>query len=463
MSLKPELIPLIRTLKRQNTPIRKIARMLKISKNTVKKVLRGQISPAQEDKEVPNLDVIRELFEKCGGNAIRVHELLAEKHQIAIGYSTLTNLIREAHLRAPKRRVGSRRLGPGVEMEHDTSPHQILLGGKPVKAQCAAMVLAYSREVYMQYFPRFTRFEARWFISDAIAFFGGSCDRCVVDNTSVLLASGSGSRAVFAPEMVAFGDCYGMTFMAHEIGDADRKPHVERVFWYSERNFLPGREFQDWDDLNRQAVDWCLNVANAKPKRSLGMSPQAAMVMEKPHLNSLPRHLPPVYKVVSRVVDCYGFVHLDTNRYSVPERLLGQRVEVHKHPRTVAVYFKSQKVAEHDRLWGKQNGKITAKGHHQPIVRGKNKQSCTQELALKGHDDGLDLYLQELKRRSSGRGMRQFQRLLQLKRTYPPAAFLSAITLAFEYGLFDLARLENLILQRVAGDFFKIDPEEDWS
>jgi len=58
--------------------------------------------------------------------------------------------------------------------------------------------------------------------------------------------------------------------------------------------------------------------------------------------------------------------------------------------------------------------------------------------------------------------MRQFQRLLVLKRTYPIAAFLPAITLALEYGLFDLARLENLILQRVAGDFFKIDTSEDW-
>ena len=347
-------------------------------------------------------------------------------------------------------------------MEHDTSPHRFLLGDKHVKAQCASMTLAYSREVYMQYFPRFTRFEAKWFISEAIAFFGGSCDRCVVDNTSVLLASGSGSSAVFSPEVVAFGDCYGVTFMAHEIGDSDRKPHVERSFRHIEGNFLAGRQFQNWNDLNCQAIDWCINVANAKPKRSLGMSPQAAMVMEKPHLNPLPRHLPPVYKVESRVVDCYGYVHLDTNRYSVPERLLGKRVEVHKHPQTVKVYFKNQKIVEYDRLWGKKNGKITAKGHHQPLVRDTNKQSCAQELALKGHDSDLDLYIKELKRRSSGRGMRQFQRLLQLKRSYPSAAFLAAITQALHYGLFDLARLENLILERVAGDFFKIDPKEDW-
>jgi len=153
MSLKAELIPLIWILKKQKDPIRKISAMLKISKNTVKKVLREQMA-SLKDKEIPHLDAIRGLFAKCDGNAVRVHELLVEKHRIEIGYSTLTNLIREAHLRQPKKRVGQRQFGPGVEMQHDTSPHQILLGDKPVKAQCAAMILAYCREVYMQYFPQ---------------------------------------------------------------------------------------------------------------------------------------------------------------------------------------------------------------------------------------------------------------------------------------------------------------------
>ena len=460
MSVKPEVITSIRALEKQSVSTRKIAEMLGISKNTVKKVLRGQNLPPK-DKEIPNLDIIREQFAECEGNAVRVQEVLAENHQIEIAYSTLTNLIREAQLRAPKGRVGNREFGPGIEMEHDTSPHKILLGGKPVLAQCAAMVLACSRMVYIQYFPRFTRFEARWFISDAIAFFGGSCKRCVVDNTSVLLASGSGSSAIFAPELVAFGACYGMSFLAHEVGDPNRKPHVERVFWHVERNFLPGREFNDWQDLNRQAVAWCDKVGNGKPKRSLGMSPQAAMISERPHLKPLPRYQPPVYKVELRVVDCYGYVHLDTNRYSVPERLLGKRVEVHKYPRAVKVYFKNQKVAEHGRLWEKQNTKVTAPGHHRAFVKGKSKQACPQELALSGLDPTLDLYIKELKRRVKGRGMRQLQHLLRLKRTYPEAAFLPAIAMALEYGLFDLARLENLILQRVAGDFFKINPEED--
>ena len=56
------------------------------------------------------------------------------------------------------------------------------------------------------------------------------------------------------------------------------------------------------------------------------MSPEAAYVLEQPHLRALPAVLPPVYEVLDRVVDLYGFVSVDTNRYSVPERLVGKTV-----------------------------------------------------------------------------------------------------------------------------------------
>jgi hypothetical protein len=39
-----------------------------------------------------------------------------------------------------------------------------------------------------------------------------------------------------------------------------------------------------------------------------------------------------VTEIHYRVVDSYGFIHLDTNRYSVPERWVGKKVAVHKRP-----------------------------------------------------------------------------------------------------------------------------------
>jgi hypothetical protein len=63
--------------------------------------------------------------------------------------------------------------------------------------------------------------------------------------------------------------------------------------------------------------------------------------------------------------------------------------------------------------------------------------------------------------RAHGRGVRAWRRLLELKRTYPSAPFLAAVEQALQFGLFDLGRLERLILKQVIGDFFTLDATGD--
>jgi hypothetical protein len=53
------------------------------------------------------------------------------------------------------------------------------------------------------------------------------------------------------------------------------------------------------------------------------------------------------------------------------------------------------------------------------------------------------------------------RRLLDLKRTYPQEAFEKAIAQALRYGLYDLSRLEQVILSQVQGDFFNIDEDQE--
>jgi hypothetical protein len=395
---------------------------------------------------------------------VRVQEILQDQHGQSVPYSTLTRIVRGLDLREDnkKPRSGTYEFGPGQEMQHDTSPHFVLLGGKKVKAQCAGLVLAYSRRLFIQYYPAFTRFEARVFLDAAFQFMDGTCPRCIIDNTSVLVAHGSGPEAEMAPEMERFGQVFGVTFIPHVVGDADRKAKMERNFSYVERNFLAGRTFTDWQDLNEQAQKWSTEVANQKVKRSLGMSPEAAYLMEKPHLHPLPPYIPPVYQTLYRTVDVAGYVQVDTNRYSVPERLIGKEVEIHKLGERVEVFFKNQKVADHPRLLDKRETRITAKGHHPPLNRQRSHEGpCHEEKTLLGQQEWLDPYVEELKRRSSGRAIRQMRRLLDLKRTYPPEAFEKALVQALRYGLYDLTRLEQMILSQVAGDFFSIEEEEE--
>ena len=452
----------VKLLRAQGQSLREISRLLKLSRNAVRRILRekdgGRAPSAPCDAAV--LARLEEAFKRAGGNGVRVQELLASEIGFKVPYSTLTRWIREAELRDPPKRSGEYQQGPGEEMQHDTSPHRVVLSGKPVSAQCAALTLAYSRRLFFQYYPRFTRFEAKQFLLEAVRFNDGSCPLCIIDNTSVLVVAGSGPEAVIAPEMIALARSLGFGFRAHHIGHADRKGRIERPFSWIEGNFLAGRSFVDFDDLNRQALSWCREIANQKPKRVLGMSPEAAYVLETPHLRPLPRVLPPVCEVLERVVDLYGYVSVDTNRYSVPERLVGQAVSVHKHPAGIVIYRRSAEIARHPRLIGQRNARHTLPGHH-PTPTRADRGPALEEQLLRGDHPSLERYAAALKQRAYGRGVRALRRLLELKRTYPSRPFLAAIEQALRFGLFDLQRLERLILKQVAGDFFNLGGERD--
>jgi transposase len=443
--------------------IRQISVTLKISRNTVRRVLRGGDPTQCRLDQIEDLGgLLRELFAECKGNAVRIRERLMEKYSLSIPYSTLTRLVRIFELReGKKKRAGSYELAPGEEMQHDTSPHRILLGEKTVTAQCASLVLAFCRRIYVQYYPSFTRFEARVFLARAFDFMQGTCPRCTIDNTSVIVARGSGPDALIAPEMEGFGRIYRVRFIPHRVGDANRKARVERPFSYIEGNFLAGRTFRDWQDLNRQALEWCEKTANLKPKRSLGMiCPQEAWIMEKPHLQDLPPYIPPVYLSLPRVVDVSGYITVDNNRYSAPERLLGKTVQAHKYWDRLEIFFKDRLVAQHPRLIGVCDARSTNPAHHALSHHPKKDEPSAEEKELCAHSETLGLYAAQIKRRSPGRGIRPLKRLLDLKRTYPEDAFIAACEEALRYGLFDLTRLERMILARVAGDFFNIEEEE---
>lgn len=342
-------------------------------------------------------------------------------------------------------------------MQHDTSPHRLTIAGKTLTAQCAALTLAYSRRLFVRYYLRFTRLEAKHFLLQAAQFMDGACPRCVIDNTSVMVVGGAGAEAVFAPEMEAFAATLGFKFMAHRVGDPNRKARIERPFFWVQTNFLPGRSFADLDDLNAQALRWCVDVANAKPKRSLGQSPEAAYALERPALRRLPAVLPPVYEVLDRVVDLYGFVSVDTVRYSVPERLVGKTVTVYKHYERVEVHHRGVVVAGHDRVIGERDLRRTLPGHHTVPKRAPREPTLAEQLLLSGDHEVLQRYASALKlHHPHGRGVRALHRLVQIKRSYPREPFLAAVEQALRFGLFDLTRLEHLVLRHVAGDFFAL-------
>ena len=455
----------ILALKDKGASIHQIARLLGHTRRTVRRVLKQGPQPPPRAHPPPRpspgvASMLPTLYWESRGNVVRMQQLLLERHGQEVPYSTLTYWVRQAELREPPVRVGRYDFAPGEEMQHDTSPHRLELGGKPLTAQCAGLILGFSRLSFIQYYPRFTRFEAEVFLNAAFAFLGGTCVRCTIDNTSVLVAAGSGPQAVIAGPIERLGARFGVRFVPHAVGHPDRKAHIERLFHYVEHNFLPGRTFADWLDLNAQARAWCEQVANQKIKRSLGTSPRAAFEQERAALRPLPLHCPAACVIAHRVVDTEGYVHLETNRYSVPERLLGKAVEVYQYFETVTVYFQGTEVARHPRAIGQRARRITDPAHQAPRRAHRHDPPPAQQALLANAPPPLAEYVRALVAHAPGRGTARLKRLTLLQRTYPAEPFLAAIAQALAYGLYDLARLESLILKQVRGVFFQIPESE---
>src|SRR5215211_5212956 len=212
-------------------------------------------------------------------------------------------------------------------MQHDTSPHELELAGKKRKVQTASAVLCYSRMLFFQCSPTFRRFDCKVFLTDALRYMGGATARVMIDNTHVVVLRGSGGDMVPAPEMAAFGERFGFRFVAHAIGNANRSARVERPFWFIENNFLAGRAFSGWEDLNRQARQWCDRV-NATYKKHIRAVPRELFAVERLRLKPLPAWIPEVYRLHPRTVDVEGYVSVNSIRYSVPVAWIGHRVEV---------------------------------------------------------------------------------------------------------------------------------------
>lgn len=400
----------------------------------------------------PRKDEIVELLAQCKGNLVRVHEeLLAQG--VSLSYPALTAFCRRHSIgHEPPRPAGHYDFGPGQEMQHDTSPHRAKIAGAEQRIETASLVLCYSRMLFFQCYPLFNRFHCKVFLTDALTYLQGAAAVCMIDNTHLVVASGTGREMVPAPEMAAFADRFGFVFRAHEKGDANRSARVERPFRFIEGNFLAGRSFADFDDLNRQALDFCDRI-NAKTRRHLHGSARALFATERDRLRPLPAFVPEVYALHHRIVDTEGYVNLDRQRYSVPYALIGRRLELRETKDRIDAYQGPRLVASHRKVVGRAAARVTVPEHRPP--RGEVRARVTpEEEELLQAEHRVREYAVALKNHSAGRGTLALRRLVALYREYPKDAVATAVATALEYGLFDLDRLERLILRTIAKDYF---------
>lgn len=436
-----------------------IARVMKISRLTVREVLRSGSAevPMFWRAEIcePYRQQILELLPNCKGNLVRVLEEL-KAGGANLSYSALTAFCRRHGIgQAPVVAAGRYHFSPGEELQHDTSAHEVQLGGKRRKVQTASAVLCYSRMLFFQLYPGFQRFDCKVFLIEALRYFNGATQRVMIDNTHVVVLRGTGRAMIPVPEMAAFAERFGFHFVAHEVGDANRSARVERPFWFIERNFLAGRSFADWQDLNQQARQWCDRV-NATYKKHLRAVPRELFAVEQRHLRPLPAWVPEVYRLHERMVDVEGYVAVNSNRYSVPVEWIGRRVEVRETSSKIEIQLDARHLVTHQRVAEAEHRHILL-AEHRPSRGVKRPDPHPEEALILKAVPEIGGYVAALKQNGRKLTILALRQLLRMVREYPREPLLAAVREAARYGLYDLDRLERMILRLVARDYFLLN------
>ena len=125
-------------LHQEGRTAREIARLLRLSRNTVRTIIaQGGVEASAKprtDKLRLDEELLRALYQQCQGRVVRVHEKLVEEHGQTVAYSTLVQRLRQLGIsRQPKVRCQHVPDEPGAEMQHDTSLYQVELAGRRVK------------------------------------------------------------------------------------------------------------------------------------------------------------------------------------------------------------------------------------------------------------------------------------------------------------------------------------------
>jgi transposase len=318
-------------LHRAGHSIRAIARHTGLSRNSIRKVVRGQHELKRRSTRRagildPFKDYLRQRRSEIPLSAVR---LLAEIR--GMGYAGSLPTLRRFLATLEQRATQERRLTvrfetpPGQQAQADWAYAGKLAdaNGQLRPVYIFTFVLGYSRMLFIRFTNSMNLATLIDCHQQAFAYLGGWPRVILYDNMKQVKLG----RGRWNDGFLDFARHYGFTPKTHRAYRPRTKGKVERMVDYVKDNFLLGRTFADLDDLNGQGRTWLEQTANVRlhgttHQRPVDLWPQEGLTA----VGSvrLYRFLDPV----RRTVNWEAMVHYRGSRYSVPAAYAGQVVEV---------------------------------------------------------------------------------------------------------------------------------------
>jgi len=447
-------------LHKEGKSIREISNQLNITEKSVGVIIeqKGEMPlTTRKDKIEVEPELLRKLYIECEGWMKRVYEKLKEKG-IEIGYSTLTNLIRELDIKPSKNnRCDEKPDIPGEEMQHDTSQFIIKIGDKKKKLQASIIYLRYSKIRYLKFYPSFKRFKMKCFFYEALMFIGYCAKVCIIDNTNLARLRGTGQKAIIVSEMEQFAKQFGFEFVCHAVNHPNRKAGNEKSFHFVTSNFLPGRKFESLEDLNEQALYWStIKIANEVIGKTR-IIPVKAFEFEKTYLTKLPNYISPSYDPHSRYIDQYGYISFDGNFYWVPGKKR-HSVKVLEYSNTIKIIHEREILAEYILPpYGIKRKQFYLENHPKPKNKPKHSKKPTEieEKKLRDVSNDVSNYLDFVFNLKGIHKHKFIRSIFCLYNRTSLNVFIKTIKRCLKYEITDIKTIERIAVLQMSEGYYK--------
>jgi transposase len=357
---------------------RRIAAELGCSRNTVRRYIEADgwaaYRTGRRRRRLEGLEEwLAERFRRHRGNCDVVRQDLEREHGIGVSLRTIERAaapLRQA-LRAEALACVRFETPPGRQLQIDFGELFVAIGGERVKLFLFVATLGYSRRVYVRAF-RHER-QSAWFdgLEGAFRHFGGTPQEVLLDNARALVEHhDAATREVrFNKRLHAFARYWGVRGRACAPYRARTKGKTENGVGYVKKNAIAGHRFASWAALEAHLAWWMGEIADVRVHGTTGEAPRLRFERdEAAALRPLDGRAPFEQRreLVRRVQnDCC--VEVDGNFYSVPWRLIGERVEVVAAESRIQVLRAGDEVAVHAEASGRRE-RIVDPAHFHGVV-----------------------------------------------------------------------------------------------
>ena len=375
---EPDEVSAMLRLKALGWGARRIAAELGCSRTTVRRWLKEgtwrRPSPPERSRGLEGLEAwIEERFRRHAGNADVVRQELAAEKGVAVSLRTVERAV--AHLRqdlrAEARATVRFETRPGQQLQIDFGQRRVEIDGLPRLVSLFVATLGYSRRLHVRAF--IGERQEHWFVGmeSAFAAFGGVTAEVLLDNARALILSHDVAtrEVVLNPKLHAFARHWGFQVRACAPYRPRTKGKDERGVGYVKRNAIAGRSFESFAALEAHLEHWAREIADQRVHGTTGEVPALRFARDEAALlKPLPARGPFLAaRELRRRVGPDCAVELDTNAYSVPWRLIGERVRVLVSAETVRITHAGVEVASHRRSGGR-HGRIVERAHFDGVA-----------------------------------------------------------------------------------------------